>query len=62
MAAYVSTYIQGGESWGGYLSVDGEKAIAIQNDMTYELCPGTHRFTIYTTSNIERGTAKFQRG
>jgi hypothetical protein len=60
MAAYLYTSVDGNKSFGGYLSVDGEKAFEIQDDMTYELAPGRHHMVVYSTSNIQRANAKVQ--
>ena len=60
MAAYLNTFIDGNKSFGGYLSVDGEKAFKIGDDMTYELAPGHHVLVIYSTSNFQRSAGKFQ--
>ena len=60
MAAYLKTLITGNENFGGYLSVDGEKAFSVKHDMTYELDPGAHTLVVYTTSNFERGAGKVQ--
>ena len=60
MAAYLNTVIDGNKNFGGYLSVDGEKAFAIGDDMTYELAPGHHILVIYSTSNFQRSAGKFQ--
>lgn len=60
MAAYLHTVIDGNKSFGGYLSVDGEKAFAVNDDTTYELSPGHHYFVLYSTSNIERAHGKLQ--
>lgn len=60
MSAYLQTLISGNESFGGYLSVDGEKAFSISHDMTYELAPGQHCLMIYSTSNFERASGKTQ--
>lgn len=60
MAAYLTTLIYGNESFGGYLSVDGEKATAIEDDMTYQIDEGPHRIEIFSTSNAERAAGKFQ--
>ena len=48
MAAYLHTVIDGNKSFGGYLSVDGEKAFAVNDDTTYELSPGHHYFVLYS--------------
>lgn len=60
MSAYLMTLITGNESFGGYLSVDGEKAFSIEHDMTYELAPGAHTLIIYSTSNFQRSAGKVQ--
>lgn len=60
--AYVHTSITGNTSFGGYLSVDGEKAFAIRDDMTYEISEGKHSFQIFSKSNAERNYGKFQLG
>ena len=60
MAAYLQTTISGNQSFGGYLSVDGEKAFAITHDMTYEIAPGQHCLIVYSTSNFERASGKVQ--
>lgn len=60
MSAYLHTAIDGNKDFGGYLSVDGEKAIKIGDDMTYELSPGHHSLVIYSTSDAQRAAGKFQ--
>ena len=60
MAAYLCTLIYGNESFGGYLSVDGQRAIRIEDDMTYQLEPGPHRIEVFSTSNAERAAGRFQ--
>jgi len=57
MAAYLSTFIENGGTFGGYLSVDGQRDFGIKDDMTYELSPGKHQFVVYSKSGAERGTA-----
>ena len=55
--AYVQLMISGNTSFGGYLSVDGQKkATPIGHDVTYELSAGKHTLTIYSTSDFERGS------
>ena len=54
--AYVQLMISGNTDFGGYLSIDGQKAFAIGHDVTYELSPGKHTFTVYTASNAERNS------
>ena len=61
MSAYLQTLIQGNQNFGGYISVDGEKAFAVQHDMTYEITPGIHIITIYSTSNFERASGNVQK-
>ena len=60
MSAYLNTAIDGNKSFGGYLSVDGNKAFSIEDDMTYELAPGQHVLVIYSTSNFQRSAGKIQ--
>lgn len=60
MSAYLQTLISGNQSFGGYLSVDGEKSFAVSHDMTYELAPGRHHFELFTTSDSSRKAAKGQ--
>ena len=60
MSAYLQTLISGNQSFGGYLSVDGEKSFAVSHDMTYELAPGRHHLELYTTSDSSRKAAKGQ--
>ncbi len=60
MSAYLLTLINGNQDFGGYLSVDGEKAIAIKDDMTYELSPGQHSLEIFSTSDAKRNVGKMQ--
>ncbi len=56
--AFLHLSINGNTSFGGYLSVDGQKAFTIEEGSVYELGNGKHSFTIYTASNFERGNAK----
>ncbi len=60
MSAYLLTLINGNKSYGGYLSVDGEKSFPIQDDMTYELSPGQHSLSIYTNSDAQRKVGSVQ--
>lgn len=61
MAAYLYTVIEGNESFGGYISMDGAKGTEkIVNGMYYKIDPGSHRFDIYSTSDAQRGMANFQ--
>lgn len=60
MSAYLQTLISGNQSFGGYLSVDGEKSFAVSHDRTYELAPGRHHLELYTTSDSSRKAAKGQ--
>ena len=60
MSAYLQTLISGNQSFGGYLSVDGEKSFAVSHDNTYELAPGRHHFELYSTSDSARKNAKGQ--
>ena len=54
MDAYLVTLIEGNESFGGYLSVDGDPAFKVEHDMTYRIRPGRHYLVIYSNSNFER--------
>lgn len=56
--AFLHLSINGSTSFGGYLSVDGQKAFAIEDGDVYELANGKHSFVIYTASNFDRGNAK----
>lgn len=60
MYSYLHTAIDGNKNFGGYLSVDDEKAFAIVDEMIYELAPGQHSLVIYSTSNTERNIGKLQ--
>ncbi len=60
MAAYLMTLIYGNENFGGYISFDGEEAIAVEHDMTYPIEPGPHHIDIYSTSNSQRRAGAFQ--
>lgn len=59
--AYLQTTISGNTNFGGFMSIDGAAAFAIQDDMTYELAPGQHFVKIYSTSNTQRNIAGAQR-
>lgn len=43
--------VEGNESFGGYLSFDGESSIKLQDGMLYEIYPGTHSFVIHSNSD-----------
>ena len=60
MAAYISTYIYGNESFGGYFSVDGGSSVEVQDDVTYQIDPGPHHSEFFSTSNAQRNAGKLQ--
>ena len=57
--AFIRTFIDGNTNFGGYLSVDGGKSVAIKDDMTYELENGKHHFEVHSTSDFSRKSGKF---
>ena len=60
MSAYLHTVIDGNKNFGGYLSVDGAKSFAINDDMTYELTPGHHALIVYSVPDFQRKSGKLQ--
>lgn len=60
--AFLHTSITGNTSFGGYISMDGDKSVPIQDDMTYEITPGKHNFRIFTKSDLERRYGNAQHG
>lgn len=58
--AYLRTSIDGNKQFGGYLSVDGGKSVAIGDGDVYEIAAGQHLIQIHSTSDFERGQGKFQ--
>ena len=60
MSAYLHTVIDGNKNFGGYLSVDGAKSFAINDDMTYELTPGHHALMVYSVPDFQRKSGKLQ--
>lgn len=60
--AYLKLEISGNTSFGGYLSMDGGKAIKVEDEMFYEIPSGRHTFVVHSASNASRSYAKFQAG
>lgn len=56
--AFVCTMITGNESFGGYISMDGNASAKIEHDMTYEIASGRHHFEIFSKSGASRGGGK----
>lgn len=60
MSAYLSTFIYGNESFGGYISLDGSASQPVEHDMIYQIEPGPHHIDFYSTSNRQRKAGAFQ--
>lgn len=58
MAAYLITEISGNKDFGGYLSIDGSKGIAIQDGRIYELPAGGHHVEIHSKDDFSRKMSK----
>lgn len=59
--AYLLFSIGGNPQFGGYLSVDGEPSILMQDDTVYELQSGLHVFKIHSTSDKQRAAGQRQK-
>ena len=56
--AYLLFSVGGNPDFGGYLSVDGEPSILMQDDVVCELQSGLHAFKIHSTSDDQRAAGK----
>lgn len=56
--AYLRLSIQGNTSFGGYISVDGSKSVAVKDGALYDLSEGQHYFVVSTTSDASRKFGK----
>lgn len=61
MAAYLEIVVEGNESFGGYLSFDGDSSVELQDGMLYEISPGMHNFVINSNSDSKRKMGGFQK-
>lgn len=52
--AFIHIEFGGGGTAGGYLSIDGGKAIKLKNDMIFALNPGSHNFAFSNKSKASR--------
>lgn len=52
--AYLVITVGGNPDFGGYLSVDGEASIKLEDDITYQLVSGVHHFQLYSRSDAQR--------
>ena len=53
--AFLTLLIKGDTSFGGYISMDGEEPVAIQDDVAYQIENGKHGFDVLRSADFELG-------
>lgn len=59
--AYIQFYIDGNQSYGGYISVNGSSFKAIKNDTTHEVEPGHYKLVFAERNSLVRGLTNISR-
>ena len=56
--AYLIISVSGNPTFGGYLSMDGDPSVKVEDDVTYKIKGGAHYFELFSRSDAQRKVGK----